>query len=650
MELLRELLGEERFNKLISQATETKKLILEGRIDVAVASRLCNCPTCILALMWATHVARAGSEAARDPFCMWHSCVSFRASESKEKPLPSRGCPCDFCFEWERHGLPYRKEDFDWGRTEKEKAIQVFVAKMRNQPEEPEGQYTLRSLSEIIAEKKQATQKQLTAPQETEEDMTMKKISELIDSRKPVDISGKESPKFETAGTKITIPVGMSFLEGAEWLLKQEREMERNVDVNETIDGFPLDGAMALYKALNKEFGWTETVGTPTWFGEIPPSTISVEVGVNQFAQVPWGKISMPGLEGGYIEPCAGHPNSDGTPVLTIHGVVKKKFRQQIADVVQSARDILRTESIYKGKAIKVTFPEDDVDHGDAISTQDMPTFYDTSRIAPEEVVFSKSVEEQIRVSLFTPITKSQACRDLKIPLKRTALISGPYGVGKTLTAAVTAQLAPKHGWTFILIESAEDLARAVEFSKQYEPAVIFAEDIDSVVQGERSVDMNDILNTIDGVESKGRELIIVLTTNHPEKINKAMLRPGRIDAFIEVLPPDAEAAERLVKVYARDLLADGEDLTEVGKMLSGHKPASIREVVEKAKLASVANSEGTPEKITAKDLETAALVMKPHFALMDEKPVLKEATLDSTFRQLVQEATGKSNGHAVRS
>src|SRR5262249_9702485 len=112
----------------------------------------------------------------------------------------------------------------------------------------------------------------------------------------------------------------------------------------------------------------------------------------------------------------------------------------------------------------------------------------------------------------------------------------------KTLTAYVTAKKSSSNNWTFIYLDRVAGLHEAFRFAKQYAPSVIFAEDIDRAVNGDdRTTDIDDVLNTIDGIESKGGEIITILTTNHVDQINRAMLRPGRLDAVISIQAPDAE-------------------------------------------------------------------------------------------------------------
>jgi len=98
-----------------------------------------------------------------------------------------------------------------------------------------------------------------------------------------------------------------------------------------------------------------------------------------------------------------------------------------------------------------------------------------------------------------------------------------------------------------------------------------------------------------------------VLTTNNVEKINRAMLRPGRLDAVIPVRAPDAEAAIKLVRNYSRGLLkATDDEMVPVGAALAGLIPAVIREAVERSKLAAIVR---LPKDATQLDLRPEDLI-----------------------------------------
>ncbi len=435
-------------------------------------------------------------------------------------------------------------------------------------------------------------------------------------------------------GTKITLPADpreMSEMEAIECLERKIRANETAVGIHEEVDAFPLDGAYALMKVLELRFGWASAVPTPGFFGPKPPTMVNLEVGVNQNAQVIWGGFAVPGIEGNLQ---TGQTEKRGKKIFVISGTVKKKHQEEIKEIAQAVRDYVRESSVYRSQAIKLHTD----DSGD-MDFDNPPSFLDLSRVNPEELVFPKDVQEQIETNLFTPVEHTEACRKYKIPLKRGVLLEGKYGTGKTLTAFVTAQKATANGWTFIYLDRVTALQEVIQFAKQYSPAVVFAEDIDRVLDGDRDMGMDDILNTIDGIDAKNSEILVILTTNHVEKIEKAMMRPGRLDAVISVVAPDAEAAEKLVRIYARGLVKADEDLSAAGKELNGQIPAVIREVVERSKLFAVRRSDGTSRlKISGEDITKAAKGMKNHLDLMDtkEKPKTLPERVGMAFTDMI--------------
>lgn len=216
-----------------------------------------------------------------------------------------------------------------------------------------------------------------------------------------------------------------------------------------------------------------------------------------------------------------------------------------------------------------------------------------------------------------------------------------------TLVALVTAKKAIAHGWTYITIDRVQGLQTALEFAKRYEPAVIFAEDIDRAAE-ERNEPANDLLNILDGVLSKNAKIMVVLTTNHVEKVNQAMLRPGRLDAVISVKPPDAAGVEKLLRLYGRKLIDKAESLTAIGIDLAGQIPATIREVVERAKLAAIRNGN---DSVTEKDLLLASAGMKSHLTLLNRSTariLSNEERVGAAIADLLQERLGRSLSNAV--
>jgi hypothetical protein len=447
------------------------------------------------------------------------------------------------------------------------------------------------------------------------------------------------------SGTKITLPdtpTRMNHDEAIDWLERLKKADMENIAVNEVIEAFPFDGAIAMMKALKQTYGWSTPV-PPQSFFEAPPTMMSVDISPTERTQIIWGRFAIPGIEGTLM---TGYNFKAGRPVFTINGNIRKKYVEAVAEIAELTRKIVAEESIYRGKPVKLS-----VDDEGNLDLAEAPTFVDVSLANRNELIFTEQLMEQINTNLFTPIMHSAICRANKIPLKRGVLMEGPYGTGKTLCAYVTAQIAQDNGWTFVMIDRVTALKAALNFGVLYQPCVIFCEDIDRETTGERTPELDDLLNVIDGIASKGKEVMVVLTSNDAGKINRAMMRPGRLDAVLSIQAPDAEAAEKLMRLYGRDLIAADEPLTQSAKELDGQIPAVIREVVERAKLYAISRSHGSTIELRDDDLMRAAQGMKHHLELLRGQPpeeFTDEHKLGMAFMTVLQKGIGQSNGTMI--
>lgn len=436
-------------------------------------------------------------------------------------------------------------------------------------------------------------------------------------AEKAIDKDGKIDWKhvdaeIERSGSKIILPndpAAMPIDDAIKALERKKADEEQMMDVHEVIDTFPLDGAVAFMHALKLKYGWASPVPTPGFFGPQPPQMLTVDIGPGKDdkVQVPWGSFKVPGIEKPVQTDVT---RTEFGPALVIAGQLRKRESHVLKELAALTREIVESNSIYRGNAIRLRT----TDSGD-IEFRRPPTFIETKHVKPGELILPQIVKDQVETNIFTLIRKTAICVQHGIPLKRGVLLEGKYGTGKTLTASVTAKHCVEHGWTFIMLDRCQGLRQAIEFAKRYQPAVIFAEDIDRAVE-DRNERTNDLANIIDGLLSKDAQVMVVLTTNHVEKINPVMMRPGRLDAVISVTPPDADAVEQLVRLYARGLLPKSEKLTKLGKQLAGNIPAMIREVVERSKMAMISRG---GDHLTEDDLMVSAIGMQTHMRLLEE-------------------------------
>lgn len=450
--------------------------------------------------------------------------------------------------------------------------------------------------------------------------MTGKTLSHVEDNE--VHVAG-----VKHYGEQIILPEDMSIKQAMKVLLQRLEYMEQVVNVNQEYQRFPWDGAWALAQVLKRKYGFAQMQAQRSLFGSNPPQMLNVEVSPGRIEAVPWGQFTLPNLEDGTIT-CGFNGRN-----FVLQAKVKRKFESYVRELFAEVKQQLDEHSIYMGQPVRLTYNED----------QELPeiSFVSTADADIDKLIYSAEIESAIRTNLFTPIERVEDCQRNGIPVKRGVLLAGHFGCGKTLAAKAAAKLAQEHGVTFIYIDKAADFAKAIEFAKTYSKpaAVVFCEDIDRAMSGERTAEVDDILNIVDGIDSKSFNIMTVLTTNNLDKITPAMQRPGRLDAIIEVGPPDAEAAERLVRAYGGHLIDAGEDLTEVGKELEGYVPAVLAEVVKRAKLSQLALLERGERlnRITAAALMDAAVTIRAQAQRLktakDEAPA---PTIDRLFHGIV--------------
>lgn len=439
---------------------------------------------------------------------------------------------------------------------------------------------------------------------------------------------GDDSLIFE--GTQFILPKNMEGdIDGAvRYLLGYQEQQNASFEFSRKFNYRAVDGAAAFERAMKRLFGTTGIGGTiQTMFGEIKPEYRTINVGPNETLQVPWQRVNFSPLHASFY---LGETRSlEFGRIFQINVEAPRKVRKHIEAFFQIVEDELKQRSIYRGKAF---------------TGGQEPTFIDTSKVKREEVVYSEYVQQQLDTNMWSLLRHSDEMRKHNIPLKRAVLVEGPYGTGKTLAGMLTAQEAEANGWTFILARPGQDdVEDVLKTAQLYAPAVVWYEDIDNIAEGENKLQISKLLDTLDGTTAKGVEVLAGFTTNHVHKIQKGVLRPGRLDAVIHVDGLDAAGFEKLVKVSLRDLLGDV-DFAKVAEAFDGFLPAFAKEAIDRSVRYSISRNGGKPGLINTADLVQAAEGLRPQLELMaDAKEGAAQPTLDNALKLVVQDTLNHS-------
>jgi transitional endoplasmic reticulum ATPase len=198
-------------------------------------------------------------------------------------------------------------------------------------------------------------------------------------------------------------------------------------------------------------------------------------------------------------------------------------------------------------------------------------------------------------------------------------LLTGEPGTGKTLMARALAKEAEVN---FIAVSGPELLSKYVGESergvrevfkkaRQTAPCILFFDEIETLVPrrgkmvGDQTTErvVTQFLTAMDGIEElKG--VLVLASTNRPDLIDPALLRPGRFDFVIELPKPDLRAREEIFKVHTKGMPLEKdiipENLAQETDRLVG---ADIASICQKACLLAIreflASQEEDLEKLT---------------------------------------------------
>ena len=238
-------------------------------------------------------------------------------------------------------------------------------------------------------------------------------------------------------------------------------------------------------------------------------------------------------------------------------------------------------------------------------------------------------VKQDLKEAVEWPLNNPESFKRIGVRPPKGILLYGPPGTGKTLMAKAVAN---ESGANFISVKGPELLSKWVGESekavreifkkaRQVSPSIIFFDEIDSLVprrsegtsEGSQATVgvINQILTELDGIEDL-QDVVIIGATNRPDRLDPALLRPGRFDRLVLVGTPDEATREKILNIHTSKMSLDSDvNLKTIAGKLNGYVGADIESICREAAMRALRENIKA-SKVSLKHFEEAMQTVRP--------------------------------------
>lgn len=232
--------------------------------------------------------------------------------------------------------------------------------------------------------------------------------------------------------------------------------------------------------------------------------------------------------------------------------------------------------------------------------------FVELPTITWDQVGGLASAKTSLREVVEWPILYPELFRYAKVQPPKGVLLFGSPGNGKT---HLVRALANETRFNLISVKGSELLSKWVGESekrvremfrraKQVSPAIVFFDELDALTPARQLESMTEgtsdrvvsaILAEVDGLEELYSGVFVIAATNRPDRLDSALIRPGRFDRLLYLPPPDYASKLEILRIYSDGMpLAPDIILEELAEMLPTATGATLELWCKEAAMLAV--------------------------------------------------------------
>lgn len=220
------------------------------------------------------------------------------------------------------------------------------------------------------------------------------------------------------------------------------------------------------------------------------------------------------------------------------------------------------------------------------------------SRTKLDDIGGYEDVKKELINAILLPLQRKELSVAYNIKPPKGLLLFGPPGTGKTMLMRALAKEL-EVGFYYVkasdllnqyIGESEKNVAKIFDTARKHSPSVLFFDEIDALAavrstgshEAGRKL-LNTILMEMDGLQSESK-VLVVGATNAPQILDKAILRPGRLDKIIYMHLPDEKARKKIFEVHTRGVPLDETiDFVKLAKITERFSGADIQNICKEA-------------------------------------------------------------------